>query len=41
MKIVKIISLAAAAAGTFLSASCCTSSPSPKPTQPTYVTPAK
>ncbi len=41
MKLVKTITLAAAAAGTFLAASCCTTSPSPKPSQPTYVAPAK
>lgn len=41
MKLMKIISLAAAAAGTLLATACCTSSPSPKPSQPTYVAPAK
>src|SRR5690606_16021274 len=41
MKIVKTISLAAAAAGIFLSVSCCNSSPAPAPSVPTYVAPAK
>lgn len=41
MKIVKIVSLAAVALGSFVAASCCNSSPAPSPTKPTYVTPAK
>lgn len=41
MKIVKIALLAAAAAGTFLATSCCSSAPAPEPTTPTYVEPAK
>ncbi|MCW1922544.1 hypothetical protein OKA05_08255 [Luteolibacter arcticus] len=41
MKLVKIAALLAAAAGTFLSSSCCSSKPAPAPASPTYVTPAK
>jgi|GEM_PF-3685510 hypothetical protein len=39
MKLVKIIALTAAAAGTFLATSCCNSKPAP--TAPGYVAPAK
>jgi hypothetical protein len=39
MKLVKLAALAAA--GTFLAASCCSSSPAPAPASPTYVAPAK
>lgn len=41
MKFVKIVSLAAVAAGSLIAASCCSSSPAPAPTKPTYVAPAK
>ena len=41
MKLVKIATLVAAAAGTFLATSCCSSKPAPAPASPTYVAPAK
>jgi hypothetical protein len=41
MKLVKIVSLAAVAAGSLVAASCCTSKPSPAPTHPSYVAPTK
>jgi hypothetical protein len=41
MKLVKIVSLAAVAAGSLVAASCCSSAPTPAPTHPTYVSPAK
>lgn len=41
MKLIKTVSLAAAALGTFLAASCCESSPAPAPASPTYVAPSK
>lgn len=41
MKLVKVLTLIAAAAGSFLAASCCSSTPAPAPASPTYVAPAK
>jgi hypothetical protein len=41
MKFIKVVSLSAAALGTFLAASCCESRPAPAPASPTYVAPAK
>jgi hypothetical protein len=41
MKLVKIAALLAAAAGSFVASSCCSSKPAPAPAAPTYVAPAK
>ncbi|WP_277349119.1 hypothetical protein [Luteolibacter luteus] len=41
MKLIKVVSLAAAAVGTLLAASCCESRPAPAPSSPTYVAPSK
>jgi hypothetical protein len=41
MKILRLLLLVAAAAGTFLATSCCKSTPAPTPTAPTYIAPTK
>jgi hypothetical protein len=41
MKLIKAVSLTAAALGTLLAASCCESKSAPAPAAPSYVAPAK
>jgi len=41
MKLIKVLSLSAAALGTLLATSCCESKPAPAPASPSYVAPAK